>query len=73
MPPYPITVAANYFSQDKGSDIEILQAVNKAMNVYYNWTGLAGKCFDLNDGGPSTLGDLGGFIYLICYPFLLYS
>ena len=66
MPAYPVTVAAKYFNDTNDSDMDILNAVRQAVNVYYNWTGLVEKCFPIDSSGPSTLGDMGGWNYQSC-------
>lgn len=66
MPSYPVSVAASFFSETRSSDLEILDSVRQAVNVYYNYSGQAGSCFLLSDSGPSTLDDAGGWNYQSC-------
>jgi hypothetical protein len=59
MPGYPVSVACSRFSNST-DPIEILRSVKRGIDVYYNYTGEAGTCYNITASGPSTLEDDGG-------------
>eukprot|EP00823_Brevimastigomonas_motovehiculus_P007936 TRINITY_DN711_c0_g1_i1.p1 TRINITY_DN711_c0_g1~~TRINITY_DN711_c0_g1_i1.p1 ORF type:complete len:419 (-),score=68.80 TRINITY_DN711_c0_g1_i1:206-1462(-) len=66
MPPYPVNVACSFFSAERNTSIDIVRAMKKLMDVYKNYTGQAGECYNVTDSNPSTLDALGGWDYLAC-------
>jgi lysosomal Pro-X carboxypeptidase len=57
MPGYPINVSCTFFSEDRQSDADILTSVYQVMNLFYNYTGEVGSCFNVMSAGPSTLAN----------------
>ncbi|KAK0088072.1 hypothetical protein PV325_013260 [Microctonus aethiopoides] len=63
LPPFPISEFCKYLSNDTKSDKELLIALNRAVNVYANYTGKT-TCIETEDAAP----DLGtsGWNYQAC-------
>jgi len=56
MPAFPCSVAAGYFTNPNGTPVELLQAMNLGVGqIFYNYTGQAGTCFNLSSSSPPGL------------------
>lgn len=60
LPAWPIKVACKYLQDESPEDDKLLQAVAKAVGVYYNNSGQA-KCFNTSQMAVSSLGDEGWY------------
>jgi lysosomal Pro-X carboxypeptidase len=69
VPGWPVSVACESLNKTYGQ-LELLDAIHNAAQVYYNSTGTM-KCLDLGDGGDSP--DLGydGWYYQTCTEFVM--
>lgn len=58
MPAWPVKAACASFADvgPSAPDDAVLGAVRAGFNVFYNYTGQAGACFNVSAAGPSTLG-----------------
>ena len=70
MPAYPVSYGCKKYFTDvdpaKADNLTILAAVYGVANTFWNYTGQAGQCNDLNAQGPSTLGSQDGWDYQCC-------
>uniref|UniRef100_A0A7S4NTB1 Prolylcarboxypeptidase n=1 Tax=Paramoeba aestuarina TaxID=180227 RepID=A0A7S4NTB1_9EUKA len=58
MPAWPVDVSCQYWLHKKPtSPEELFTAMRLSVGVYYNYTGEAGSCFDINEDISSNLGD----------------
>jgi lysosomal Pro-X carboxypeptidase len=71
MPGYPVNVACQRFSNSTDK-LEILASVKRGIDVYYNYTGTAGTCYNITSSGPSTLEDDGGWDYQSCTEMVIH-
>lgn len=55
LPGWPVNVACKFFE-----DNDPVTAMRMLGNLFFNYTGQAGQCFDLSKVGPATLHGLGG-------------
>ena len=70
MPAYPVSYAckAHFTDVDPSTadNATVLAAVYGVASVFWNYTGQAGQCNDLNAQGPSTLGSQDGWGFQCC-------
>lgn len=65
MPAWPVKAGCSVFKPGM-SNADTIKAVRYLTNVFYNYTGQMGKCFVIDQNGPSTLQDAGGWNYQSC-------
>lgn len=65
MPASPVAYSCRHF-EAAGAGGDVVGALYGVVNVFYNYTGLAGACYNVKDDQPSTLGDQGGWNYQAC-------
>ena len=70
MPGYPVSYGCKRYFTDvdpsTADNATILEAVYGVAAVFWNYTGQAGQCNNLNAQGPSTLGSQDGWDYQCC-------
>lgn len=66
MPASPVRVACTYFRGVNGSAPAAVDALVRTVNLFYNFTGEGGSCFNVKQNEPSTLADAGGWNYQAC-------
>lgn len=69
MPANPVKVQCDIISRyDVSNDIQLVTAIYEAVSVFYNTSNSNnGTCYNLNNTGPSTLQDEGGWNYQSWY------
>lgn len=65
MPAWPVATAAAFFNPSDPSPSAVLSAIYQTMNIFYNYTGQAGQCFELLDLNPPGLTQ-SGWDYQCC-------
>lgn len=65
MPAWPVKYSCQFFAPNM-PDAALVDAVRQVANVFYNYSGDGGACFDLSNAEPSTLGALDGWDYQSC-------
>ncbi|XP_031836182.1 lysosomal Pro-X carboxypeptidase [Nomia melanderi] len=68
LPAYPVNAVCNHLKNESLEGTDLLLAINKAINVYTNYTGKT-KCVDLNDTTPEL--DALGWPYQACTEMIM--
>lgn len=70
MPAWPVKEACKLFKAND-TDAGTLASLRGVANIFYNYTGQAGSCFQIAAAGPSTLQDAGGWNYQACTEMIM--
>ncbi|XP_037378946.1 lysosomal Pro-X carboxypeptidase isoform X2 [Talpa occidentalis] len=64
LPAWPIKVVCQFLKDPSVSDVQMLQNISQALNIYYNYSGQA-KCLNMSETATSSLGSM-GWSYQAC-------